>query len=615
LGIVLGLAVGAADVTPPLSGTALLKTDVLGVFAHPDDETGVSALMADLSLRQGKRVSHVYCTRGEGGGNMVGTHFGPSLGVLREAELRDCLARIGVRFVYFLDRADFAYTESLQVTLEKWGHEETLGRLVRLIRALRPEVIVTMNPAPTAGQHGNHQAAGWLATEAFDAAADATVFPEQISLEGLHVWQPRKLYFSGTGPFTATLSVTNPLPDGRIPAQIAGQAAAQHRSQGFGNFASSPWFIRPARWQLVKSVVPFVTDEPDLFRGLPLAGDPETARRMKAPTTGNQALENSFFQPRPAVARYRQFVRANGIQHAAASLAVDVPVVAGATNILSVVPLPGVELASLSFDWPAGWKASAGHDSLTVVVPSGANGDFDLTCSIPAASPSAVGLMSARLHVVPRAVLPRTGLLGPLVREASWPVTTTRLAISHTNLWEGKTRNGADSSAVVQLAQDGTQLWVELQVTDDTVVSNIAPDDIRGHWRSDSVELCVDPQPGSEHTLGAYKLGIFPFDLTGRVRAARDADARPGLVEDTAPGTRLTSWRTGDGYAIRAAVPFSELGLTGAGPHEVAFNVLIYDGDKTNAVAGENINKSRLAWAPRNGVQGRPEDWGRLILE
>ena len=60
----------------------------------------------------------------------------------------------------------------------------------------------------------------------------------------------------------------------------------------------------------------------------------------------------------------------------------------------------------------------------------------------------------------------------------------------------------------------------EIEVEDDRVVSNIASNDIKGHWRSDSVELCVDPVGGTEHTMGAFKLGIFPFDATGVVRAA-----------------------------------------------------------------------------------------------
>ncbi|HAB17583.1 MAG TPA: hypothetical protein DCE44_14160 [Verrucomicrobiales bacterium] len=99
------------------------------------------------------------------------------------------------------------------------------------------------------------------------------------------------------------------------------------------------------------------------------------------------------------------------------------------------------------------------------------------------------------------------------------------------------------------------------------------------------------------------------------MRAARDADARQGPIAETAPGTRLTSWKTTDGYVIRAAVPFSEIGIDPSkGQRRFGFNVLIYDGDKADAAVGENINRSRLAWAPRSGVQGRPEDWGRADL-
>ncbi len=171
----------------PKQGAALLKTDIMGVFAHPDDETGMAATLARYALGQTSIVANVYCTRGEGGGNMVGTQGGAALGTLREAELRDCLATLGVRYCYFLDQLDWAYTESVAATLEKWGREQTLERLVRLVRTLRPEIIVTMNPAPTPGQHGHHQAAGVLATEAFAAAADPKRFPLQLSKEGLSV--------------------------------------------------------------------------------------------------------------------------------------------------------------------------------------------------------------------------------------------------------------------------------------------------------------------------------------------------------------------------------------------------------------------------------------------
>src|SRR5260221_8459464 len=119
----------------PKQGAELLKTDIMCVFAHPDDETGAAATLAAYARAHHAITANVYCTRGEGGGNMVGTQGGAALGILREAELRDCLAQLGIRYCYFLDRLDWAYTESLAATWENWGKEQTLERLVRLVRA------------------------------------------------------------------------------------------------------------------------------------------------------------------------------------------------------------------------------------------------------------------------------------------------------------------------------------------------------------------------------------------------------------------------------------------------------------------------------------------------
>ncbi|HTG45833.1 MAG TPA: hypothetical protein VK633_15035, partial [Verrucomicrobiae bacterium] len=69
------------------------------------------------------------------------------------------------------------------------------------------------------------------------------------------------------------------------------------------------------------------------------------------------------------------------------------------------------------------------------------------------------------------------------------------------------------------------------------------------------------------------------------------------------------------GYRIQAAIPFQEIGAAPDKSKRLGFNLIIYDGDKPGAAPGENINKSRLAWAPRPGVNGRPEDWGRIDLE
>ena len=616
--------------TRPDQGADLLKTDILGVFAHPDDETGMAATLAAYALGRHSRIANVYCTRGEGGGNMVGTHLGPALGVLRETELRACLGELGIHRCHFLDKADFAYTESLSITLEKWGNEETLGRLVRLVRALRPEVIVTMNPAPVPGQHGNHQAAGVFAIEAFDIAADPTWFPEQITAEGLHPWQARKLYFGGAAGTGATLAVDQSLPDGRTPAAVAAAALAHHRSQGFGSFAGAAWLRRPQSFTLVKSVLPFATQETDLLQGLPVAGDlpPRMLAPGDAPAPEGLVLE---FVPRPALERYQAWVHAERIEHVASRLVTDIPVVAGERNDIFLYtrnPTSTGENALIRFETSPGWNAN--FSDVTMRFSPNRTNRMRILVSPPAGRPPDGEVVAttrlngretriaARLHPVPKLGIPRVrdGLpLNATDTEPAW-ATLPSHDIPSTNTWQGTVSNPADLGARFRIAHDATTVYVEVRVTDDVVVSNIAPDDIKGHWRSDSVELCFDPEAGAEHTLGCYKVGIFPFDSTGRVRAARDADANAGPIESTAPGTRLASWKTSDGYAIRAAIPLSEIGFKpSTGNGRIGFNVLVYDGDKRDAAPGENINKSRIAWAPRPGVQGRPEDWGRADFE
>lgn len=617
-------AEAAAPEAVPLQGAALLKTDLLGVFAHPDDETGMAGTIARYALGEHRAVAHVYVTRGEGGGNMVGTQAGPALGILREAELRQCLAILGVRACSFLEQEDFFYTESHAATLRKWNRDEALAKLVRIVRALRPEVIVTMNPAPNPGQHGHHQAAGVLATEAFSAAADPTRFPAQLTVEGLAPWQARKLYYGGaSGGAVATIDTTQPDLDGRTPAEVAGDALSHHRSQGFGSFANSPWLRRPQTFTLALSTVRPLPNSTHLFEGLPA---PEPVRPIEfAPAP---SLPPVSILPRPAIRRFLAWASTHRVRHAFANFAADVPVVAGeAATVFLQVPgqeLPGI-VKTLQVHTEAGWPvdiadsgASPGvlHPvpiTLNPQVPADATNDTTLEAVARIGGQEIVA--TARLHPVPLARIPRTGAPLPLEGEDPRWEGARILQVGPERTWQGSATNAADCSATLRILHDGQALELDIRVRDDVVVSNIAPDDIRGHWRSDSVEICLDPAGGAEDTTGCFKLGIFPFDTTGRVRAARDADARQGPVETTAPGVQLASRRTPDGYRIRARIPLDVVLGPGTRPGRLGFNVLVYDGDKAGAAPGENINECRLAWSPRAGVQGRPEDWGRIDLE
>src|SRR5207253_6200241 len=118
-----------------------MKADVLLITAHPDDETGVSAYLAQL-LDQGKRVAAVYLTHGEAGHNNMGRERGVSLGLAREMELRHALTQLGVQNVWFLDGRDTPSQDVLQ-SLGHWHHGTCLEAVVRIVRLTRPCLLLT----------------------------------------------------------------------------------------------------------------------------------------------------------------------------------------------------------------------------------------------------------------------------------------------------------------------------------------------------------------------------------------------------------------------------------------------------------------------------------------
>lgn len=184
-------------ITPALPATPpQADLDVLFVGAHPDDEASSLSTLGQWNEDHRLRAGVVTVTRGEGGGNAVGSEEGPALGLLREGEERTAVGKAGVRDVFNLDDVDFYYTVSAPLTDQIWGGD-TLEKVVRVVRQTRPEVIMTMDPAPSPGNHGNHQQAARLAVEAFYAAADPKAFPEQITREGLKPFASSRLFLRG----------------------------------------------------------------------------------------------------------------------------------------------------------------------------------------------------------------------------------------------------------------------------------------------------------------------------------------------------------------------------------------------------------------------------------
>jgi LmbE family N-acetylglucosaminyl deacetylase len=260
------------------SGTSFLHT-----AAHPDDED--NGLLVLLSRGRGHRTSLLTATRGDGGQNEIGPELFEAIGILRTEELMAAHRIDGVE-QYFTRAYEFGYSFSVEETLQKWGKEEILADFVRILRTVRPDVVVSLSPSGEGGgQH--HQASAILTREAFRAAADPARFPEQIA-DGLRPWQALKLYSRrgvGTGrgrddekkeDLASLVRVDTGAYDpllGRTYYQMGSEARSNHKCQGMRQLQAAPGPHESA-FGLEDSVLPKRPTKPtkevenDLFDGV-----------------------------------------------------------------------------------------------------------------------------------------------------------------------------------------------------------------------------------------------------------------------------------------------------------------------------------------------------------
>jgi LmbE family N-acetylglucosaminyl deacetylase len=163
---------------------------VLMIVAHPDDEDG--ALLTTLTRGFGARATLFTLTRGEGGQNAMSAISDGALGVLRTNELLKADEYYGARQLWGTE-VDFGFSKTQEESFARWGHERVLYDAVLAVRRSRPQVIVATFVGGVSDGHGQHQVSGEIAQEAFKAAGDPKVFPDQLK-DGLEPWQPLAVY-------------------------------------------------------------------------------------------------------------------------------------------------------------------------------------------------------------------------------------------------------------------------------------------------------------------------------------------------------------------------------------------------------------------------------------
>lgn len=176
-------------VSRPASGRTLVFFG-----AHPDDETfGLGATLAQYAAA-GVKVYYACATRGEAGStdpeNMKGF---ASMGDLRWHELECAAKELGLAGVVYLGYRDSGMPGTPDNThplaLAAAPVDQVTGRMVKVIRELKPQVALTFDPIG-GYRHPDHVAVHNAAVRAFEAAADPGSYPEAGAPH-----RAQKLYF------------------------------------------------------------------------------------------------------------------------------------------------------------------------------------------------------------------------------------------------------------------------------------------------------------------------------------------------------------------------------------------------------------------------------------
>ncbi len=171
------------------------KSKTLVFFgAHPDDESfGPGSTLAKYAL-SGAKV-YVVCSTGGEAGTVSPEHMKgfASIGELRASELACAAKALGLTGLIKLGYRDSdmrgkpanKHPDSLAMA----PLDEVTGRMVKIMREIKPDVVITHDPSADYG-HPDHVATHNATVRAFHAAGDPKQYPQAGP-----AFQPGKLYF------------------------------------------------------------------------------------------------------------------------------------------------------------------------------------------------------------------------------------------------------------------------------------------------------------------------------------------------------------------------------------------------------------------------------------
>lgn len=277
---------------------------LLHVHAHPDDESSKGAATTAKYVAEGVDVLVATCTGGERGSILNpklanDPEVARNIAEIRRAEMARAREILGIKQVWlgFVDSGLPEGDPAPPLPAGCFGVQDpqvAAGPLVKVMREFRPHVVTTYDERG-GYPHPDHIMCHKITVEAFKAAADPDAWPEHGT-----PWQAAKLYYHMSfhkrrfemleaAMHEQGLEVSfptrddDPFSDGRLTTFIDCAQYFPVRDEALRAHATQidpdgPWFavplaIQQAGWptedyQLVRSLVPTMIPEDDLFAGL-----------------------------------------------------------------------------------------------------------------------------------------------------------------------------------------------------------------------------------------------------------------------------------------------------------------------------------------------------------
>lgn len=201
---------------------------ILGVWAHPDDETYLTAGLMARAVRAGSRVVCVTATRGEGGSMDEERWPQATMGQVREAELMRCFEVLGVTEHHWLDLPDI----DMETALPEIGYEKVRA----IVTEVEPDTVLTFGPDGMTGHRAHMSVSDWATRALKDVGKPgarvhfATTSPEWAA-EFVPVYNRFDVFRPGTPPVTPheELSIDFLLPPDVLELKLS--AIEEHVSQ------------------------------------------------------------------------------------------------------------------------------------------------------------------------------------------------------------------------------------------------------------------------------------------------------------------------------------------------------------------------------------------------